>query len=358
MAEAFQGAGTTVRGNIPYAELADFAVNYKGDVVEARRLVNVNADNGTEFMRNILPLVQIGDQVGVVAMNIAKWFDTNPPADVVRKKLLRFDPEPHPKYPNLYSTQAEIVKGIGSPAQEAGAPNKMTFKSGPGQGEHGGVQIAIAYRPIPYLLGAPGSNDALNVEPEANFEHARYVSVKHKPAGKAQQVQGALCASALPTNIAGLNVYFRIPEFLGTIPILENHIIITWHMCPRIPDTAFYWMGCVNSTVFGPVRTNGPTGLPAIDIGKLLYLFCEHGDPYPLFDGTMVCDLNYHFLFRPTPHNWVFRPAVGMYVPTFRTRPGEFLPQPPSPDPNYRYAPGRNAVADYANLNKLFYVQA
>lgn len=338
--------GPIAKGQVPYSEIAEYKTVIRGNAYEATRVCLVEWSQRAEFIQAMLPLVAVGDTVA--AVNVGKFAEGGAAYDVNRLTLNRYDPEPHPKYPWLYAMEAEEMEGIGSLNKDPGS-SAIVFRDKPGiaGSNDGAAKIAITYRGLPFNITPAGqTNGTINVH-GANpvYELERYVSVKPKPAGKQLPLAGGTFREVDSPTV-------QIPES-GVMPITETHLAYTWHMCPKVPASAATMMGCVNSQYFDAVARDTPYQVYNFFPGTILYVNHEIGDYYYLADGTKVCDLTYHFLYRSWGHNKVFRPLIGQWRSIFRNAANANPAAPPANDFYRRYAPGYN-LQDWADLNLLF----
>ena len=319
---------------IPYGEVSDVRTIIRGnDVQEAVRTVEVQWSQASNFVKDVLAKVAIGQAIGPITISPYGVQSSNV-VTRTRYKLNRFRPEQHPRYPQLYAVACEEVEGQGVPntaTDAASGTTAMAFRDlngVPNQTSTGGCKIKITYRTLPFSLNPVGvTNAAINtIAGNTNFppvgvpifgifESCRWTSLKIKSAVQSYQLKG------------GIFWPIFVPVGQQRIPITENdtiqipqiHLSYTWHQVPFVSGAAILMQGCTNLYPFdlSPTRSLpfAPFNYP---IGTVLYKNFEMSDHYYMADGTPVVDVVFNFVYQSIGWNCVFRPSSGLMTPVYR----------------------------------------
>jgi hypothetical protein len=384
----------TVRDQIPYTEKGDYRIAIRGgEAQEAVRVLQCNWSQSQALIQAMLPRVAVGPSIGTIHLNTPN----NPEVTTAnRLSLLRYDPEPHPRYPWLYAVHGEDMEGLGVISQDPSSfvlsyrdlnavqPNGLPIQN------TGYAKVQITYKPLPFgqaLSTGNATNDAVNAsagdDGSGVYECCRYTSVRTKGSIKSLKVAGGIFRYAKanlgpnPANPAQQNnVFSEIPDAsVAPAPII--HMAYTWYAVPSVPAVAYGFMGLVNYYNFDTLARKSPLAQSNFPIGTVIYHYPEVTDPYPMCDGTSVVDVTYHFSYNPNGWNCFYRPSMGgAWIPGYRGTPsinptvktyygstgviienpaaaGTGQNGPPNNDPHYRWNIGYNLL-EYADLNLLF----
>lgn len=401
---------------ISYAEAVDGGYRERDDgpATEATRVCYVRWSDAQAFRQAVLPMVMIApatesDYVSRLALverpNDADLTDLYNWTEEPRRKLLRLDPEPHPRKPWLHAVSADVT-GVGAATMTA--DGRIAFVDGR-DGSDGVARVIVTYRKLPYHIGISDATtnrqyDGLTTRvsdgvgggefSSPGCELPRYVSREFKPASDSFPIRGGPNTQLQEFGgrpIAGGAFGGKIAVFVADDKSLitedltkvgyKCHVIYTWHMVPAIPAAAGQIIGCVND--HAPFDYQGLK--PAVGSRRwasdTLYEYPEIGDPYPMVDGTIVRDIKYHCLYRRPGHNYVFRSSLVYPSPARPVVPGFFRPLGPTreyagwvlafrrlpadTDPSWNatidntgqfgFRPG-DTLYRYADLNSLFQI--
>lgn len=332
---------------IAYDEKADYKETYDGKTLSATRLLMVDWDYRRPLIKSMLATASVGPVIDGDKISLGPWLGAGQQSQPFQRLALnRLLPEPHPTLPFLFAMEAEVVEGVGAPYQQfPGGPLEFVHNAplGPNsQPTTGKALVRVVYRWLPYRVDI---SDASTNQVGAS-EIGRYVGRQYKPAGSNLPIQGTIFKEVDNANI--------IPEAIPKI-FPKMKMTYTWYMVPMIPAGLYALMALCNQ---GPFDAGGY--ISNLGTGTSLYLQPDISEPYPTAHGDTVWDISLDILFRSPGHNYLWRPARGVFVQIIRSmlstiggvktvvNPPDF--QPGNPEPN---SAGEN-LYDYGELHNLF----
>lgn len=313
----------TQRSSIPYFELPEqgFSIRAHSGPKEAKRTLLVDWPLRDALQADLLPDVEIGGNVvgngpgGTLPhIDLSFW---NPTVTrqhfyYFRRKLLRKDPERHPRYPDLYAWEASVPLGYGYPESDGDSISyrQATLDPATGTGLDGKAKVVVTYKKMPFdHTQDVGVGEEWFHDPTTS-EIFRYCSVKVKSAGENLPIETS-AARWFWTNEDGRVVGTAPPQKLNKL-LERSHFAITWHMVPRVPKAAQYLLGTVNeNSIVIPKRNLFGVSRAVCTPGTLLYTSPEISDPYTTMGGREVYDVTYHLIYRPQGWNRFARPWAG-----------------------------------------------
>jgi hypothetical protein len=210
--------------------------------------------------------------------------------------ILRWNPEKHPIYPQLYCVGCELVRNLGELDYDPAHRNAMRYQ----EVEYLCTFAAFLYdvrsdADVAYSVSGPILNGR---------ELGRYVVRKGKQTGEAIQYNGQFIYASAPQD-----AILTPPSLMAPYRVLDY----VWHYVPGdvtgqlggLITTADNLYGTVNNAIFDPSQTF--TGYP---IGTLMYLGMDY-EPIPSTPaGNRLWTVTHHFAYRPYTWNAVYRPRA------------------------------------------------